>query len=70
MLVAALKRTKLVSSKNAADVRWGVTFRLVDGTCREVYLDGFGKLGQIDNLQASFQGELYDWLRHLTERLK
>lgn len=69
VLPTALRRTDVAASSNPADVRWGVTFNLVDGSVRRVYLDGFGKLGVIDDLRASFRGGLYDWLRQLTATL-
>jgi hypothetical protein len=69
-LLAALKRTTVGFSSDHADLRWCVTFRLNDGTIREVYLDGFGRRGQIDNLRATFHGGIYDWLRQLTAPLK
>ena len=69
-LRTALNRTAVVSSSKFADVRWGLTFHLTDGSVRKVYLDGFGRLGQIDDSLASFRGRLYDWLRQLTAPLK
>jgi hypothetical protein len=69
-LLSALRRTKLRASAGPADLKWGVVFKLVGGGVREVYLDGFGRLGQIDNLPASFQGGLYDWFRRFTACLK
>lgn len=69
-LRSALNRTAVVSSSKLADVRWGLTFHLTDGSVRRVYLDGLGRLGQIDDSRASFRGRLYDWLRQLTAPLK
>lgn len=70
LLLSALQRTTLRASAGPADLKWGGVFRLVGGGVREVYLDGFGILGQIDSLPASFQGGLYEWLRQLTACLK
>lgn len=69
-LLSALKRTTVVSSPNLGDLRWGAMFTLVDGSVREIYLDGVGRFGQIDNERAAFQGALYEWLRQLTAPLK
>jgi hypothetical protein len=69
-LLSALKRTVLRSSAGPADLKFAAVFRLVGGGVREVYLDGFGRLGQIDNVPASFQGGLYEWFRKLTAGFK
>lgn len=69
-LLSALKRTTALRSSKQGDMRWGVIFTLVGGSVREIYLDGVGRFGQIDNEQAAFQGGLYDWLRQLTAPLK
>jgi hypothetical protein len=69
-LRTALKRTAVVSSSEPADMRWGMTLNLADGSVRKVYLDGSGRLGQIDHFRAGFRGGLYQWLRHLTGPLK
>jgi len=70
LLVAALKKTAVRPYSGPADVRWGAVFSLGDGKVREVYMDGFGRFGQIDGAQVSFQGGLYDWFRQLTRCLK
>jgi hypothetical protein len=69
-LLSALKRTTVRAFSGPADLRWSVSFRLVDGSTHEVYMDGFGRYGQIDGLTASFEGGLYHWLRQLTACLK
>jgi hypothetical protein len=69
-LLSALKRTTVKAFSGPADLRWGVSFRFVDGSVHEVYLDGSGHYGRIDNLTASFEGGLYNWLRQLTACLK
>jgi len=70
LLVSALRRTELSDAKEDADLRWGIIFRLVGGGVRQIYLDGFGRLGQVDTLPASFHGQLYQWLREITAPLK
>jgi hypothetical protein len=69
-LLRALKRTTVVSSSDLGDIRWGATFTLLDGTVRAVYLDAFGRFGEIDNLRATFHGGLFEWFRQLTAPLK
>lgn len=69
-LLRALKRTTVVPSSDLGDLRWGITFTLADGAVRAVYIDAFGRFGQIDNVRAAFQGGLYEWLRPLTAALK
>jgi len=69
-LLAALKQTIAVPSSVSSDVRWGLKFTLADGGMREVYLDAFGRDGQVDSQSATFQGSLYRWLRQVTEPLK
>jgi hypothetical protein len=69
-LLSALKRTTAIPSSNQGDLRWGVLFTLAGGSVREIYLDGVGRFGQVDNAQAAFQGGLYEWLRQLTAPLK
>jgi hypothetical protein len=66
----ALKRTDVVPSLALGDLRWGLKFTLTDGTIHDVYMDGFGRLGQIDNMGAAFHGGLYEWLRQFTSALK
>jgi hypothetical protein len=70
LLLTALKKTTLRAYSEPADLRWGAAFNLEDGTVREVYMDGFGRFGQIDNLKVSFQGELYRWFLQLTRCFK
>jgi hypothetical protein len=70
LLTAALRQTKLNTSTRSADLRWGIIFHLIGGSAREIYLDGFGRLGQIDDKRATFDGGLYDWLRQYAACLK
>jgi hypothetical protein len=69
-LLNALKGTRVGAYSGPVDVRWGAIFNLAGGTVREVYMDGFGRFGQVDNLGASFQGQLYRWFLQLTRSLK
>jgi hypothetical protein len=69
-LLTALRGTRVRAYSGPVDVRWGATFNLAGGAVRQVYMDGFGRFGQIDNLGASFQGELYRWFLRLTRSLR
>lgn len=63
MLAAALKKTKVSSSAQTGDIRWGVSIEFTEGPRLNLYLDGFGKFGEIDGHAAKFDGALYSWLQ-------
>lgn len=69
-LKAALKRTTVRGTTGTADLRWGVHFTLVGGTSHRLYMDGFGRMGQIDDLPVTFQGGLYEWLQSFATCMK
>jgi len=70
LLLSALKKTTVRAYGVPADLRWGAVFNLEDGRVHEFYMDGSGRFGQIDGVQTSFQGGLYEWFRQLTRCLK
>jgi hypothetical protein len=69
-LSAALKSTSVGATKTPADLRFGLIFKLRGGAAREVHLDGFGRLGEIDGMRATLQGGMYGWLIRLTATLE
>ncbi len=69
-LASALGRTEVHETGESADVTFGVVFRVTGGSVREVYMDGFGRLGLIDGSAVSFKGKLYEWLHDMTAPLK
>jgi hypothetical protein len=69
-LISALKGTRLQGSRFAGDLRWSLVFKFENQDSREICLDGFGRLGRIDDASTTFQGSLYEWLRQLTGFLK
>jgi hypothetical protein len=69
-LIAALKHTRATRVKGGADLRWGILFTLNSGIVEAVYLDGFGKRGQIDAIPVTFEGELHKWLQNLAPCMK
>jgi hypothetical protein len=69
-LVDALKKTKVTGTNSKADLRWGALFTFEGGQVEGIYLDGFGKLGQIDEVPVQFDGGIYDWLRGFSVCLK
>lgn len=69
-LVAALKRTTATSSPNPADLRWGLHITLSDGTVHRLYMDGYGRFGQIDDVQVAYGGGLHTWFRSFSKIMK
>jgi hypothetical protein len=70
-LTSALRVTKVAKAGRKTDLRWGVLFTFVSGQTESIYLDGFGKLGQVDEVPVTFEdGGLYSWLQGLSVCLK
>lgn len=70
LLAAALKRTTAVSASGPADLHWGLRVTMTDGTQHRLYVDAFGRLGQVDDLRVAFRGGLYKWLRSFSKVMK
>ena len=69
-LIAALKRTTAVNTSTTGDVRWGLHITLEDGSVHRLYMDGYGKFGQIDDVQVAWSGTLYHWFRSFSNVMK
>jgi hypothetical protein len=69
-LASALKETSVSRTRRTTDLRWGVVFAFDNNQVKTVYLDGFGKFGQIGDVQVSFDGGLYAWLQTFSSCLR
>lgn len=63
----ALRQTTAQPTKSTADLRWELKAVLRDGRTIALYVDGFGRLGQVQTFPVRLKGKLYEWLRGFTE---
>jgi len=56
-LAEALSRTAVVPSDASTDLRWAIVFWYHDGRREAVYLDGFGRLGQINSTKVEVKAD-------------
>lgn len=68
-LVVDLKRTSIEPSRVPGDIRWGLIFRIRGTKPRELFLDQFAHLGEIDGVRVAIQGGICEWLIRKTATL-
>jgi hypothetical protein len=66
-LALALRQTTARPTKTTSDLRWELKAVFRDGRTIAIYVDGFGRLGQVQTLPVMLKGNLYEWLRGFTK---
>jgi len=68
-LVVGLKRTSIEPSKVSGDLRWGLILRIRGTKPRELFVDQYGRLGELDGVRVAIQGGICEWLIRKTATL-